>query len=1394
MPLVAGQSPFPAKQQQAPKAKARGGGTESASFEQAHPRGRGGLWIKKPGGGQQQVGTQAQLNQRLAQLGFSNIKAFQNAVGLDTSQGLDAATVWALQSADTDTLRSAMAGVKAAAAAKKTTTTTKKATSTTKTTAKKTTTTAASTTKTVTTSATSSAAGQHAVDANKLQVQAASDAKKAGAAKTVAEASKWSQAAEKNATNALAASNLAAAVAKKEPKNAQAQKDAKAAAASAKSAATAAKSAATALAGIKTREHTKQQAFNRLRLSQRGSQSAQITSRFRGAGGGGKASSSGSGMKLTAPKTSVRVLKYHAVTPTWRPPGEPPDLEPRIRALTPDPALALIEAPWSELLHPRGRGGEFIVSEHDIKAIGGSPWTHPGTGKTRYYLNNYHQIAGIKKQPGVKVFWEDNHIKVQGDLSDEDKHALGEGILSRVSALPPPKTAKDILGELHDATDMEQVGKNAADMAEGNRKYVVAKVVPGDGSPTKYMASLSDGRSVIHERPEIVAHAVVDHLNDESVSSARQDARPYFDLSGSLDMRRAQDMNTPGVSDEDAAKAWDDMQHAATGEGSKLPVPTARRENDGSLTVTTGAASIEAAKRHGVDGVPVNVNEYAPPDPGKIKPIEHKPIPGDKPTAFESKVCSKCGGEGKIFTYSNVLGGVCFKCGGRGRVLTKKGRAAQSYYNDLLSKRSDELAPGDKIYQEGVPGFTSSKWQTVTGLEHVPAEKVGSASIYDPKTESGAAAIAKAESEGALVQTRPDGSVSIKRAATRIKFDDGTSMDDSPSRKHRVARTADEKRDAIKQAKAYQDTLTQQGVPAKIKKKVQEAAVAIRKLQETTVAFGYGGDYSHSIIDARQTTPDTDQPIWNRAGIRVQTDLAIQDSRNLTQGPPAATTDLTIPDSRDLISQPTLLVMLNEAVEARKAAKDGFEFARARAREQLIRAKLDEVGWEEFLHPRGRGGKFAEKAGGLEAKIAKGWSLAGRAPTRKDEIDLHVSRAREWEGKAMQAHTPEMRDKLLKTATFHADEAERLRAGGKSKTGEFTEKRLSGHQALPDEAYLGKKIETPTEQPTERPGGLMSHPELDRLYGKRITDVPSAIGARPGKASGKRSSGHQALPDEAYLGKAKEQPFGAGPVTTRKGENIGHIVARPGTQQTDLHHPTGEWEAHHNEHGMIGVYPTSGEARSAIFAANRKGGGEPARKINSDAFDPGTKQTTKLTQSEAIDTLTKQHGYSQGDAKDLLRYVDDSAVPGWMYSAASRRDQARRRTQESTRWVEHEGERMLLSEVTKPAPPIPAPPPPKLQLKPQFQKAVHDHRVFKALRATYTRPPRMSGMDDTDTIASLVRMQKAGLVERSARGDWRRAAGANAPGTAPPAPPPVPVADPVGAPIDDPYAKATEGP
>jgi len=74
---------------------------------------------------------------------------------------------------------------------------------------------------------------------------------------------------------------------------------------------------------------------------------------------------------------------------------------------------------------------------------------------------------------------------------------------------------------------------------------------------------------------------------------------------------------------------------------------------------------------------------------------------------FERKNCGRCGGSGH-YSYNPKDGTVCFGCGGKGTKLTKKGKAANDYFNSLLETKSSDLKVGDSIWQENYNPYDHS--------------------------------------------------------------------------------------------------------------------------------------------------------------------------------------------------------------------------------------------------------------------------------------------------------------------------------------------------------------------------------------------------------------------------------------------------------------------------------------------------------------------------------------------------------------------------------------------------------------------------------------------------------------------------------------------------------------
>jgi hypothetical protein len=143
---------------------------------------------------------------------------------------------------------------------------------------------------------------------------------------------------------------------------------------------------------------------------------------------------------------------------------------------------------------------------------------------------------------------------------------------------------------------------------------------------------------------------------------------------------------------------------------------------------------------------------------------------------FENVPCPRCGGSGN-YSFCQMHGSTCFKCGGSGAVLTKRGRAAQNYLNDLRSVRADQLKPGDEIFDDGVPGFTRGGFGEVIFAGFVD---------------------------------------SLNGRVFRVKATN-VNWDTVPDHKFRLRRTKAAARELIEKALAYQGTLSKSGKEKKRK-------------------------------------------------------------------------------------------------------------------------------------------------------------------------------------------------------------------------------------------------------------------------------------------------------------------------------------------------------------------------------------------------------------------------------------------------------------------------------------------------------------------------------------------------------------------------------------------------
>lgn len=163
---------------------------------------------------------------------------------------------------------------------------------------------------------------------------------------------------------------------------------------------------------------------------------------------------------------------------------------------------------------------------------------------------------------------------------------------------------------------------------------------------------------------------------------------------------------------------------------------------------------------------------------------------------IETKPCSRCGGEGKLWHFSHVRGGTCFKCGGAKEVRTKRGEAANNYLIALRSKRADALVPGDLV-RESVgwnPSNSVTTFMTVASIEPLTMENATGWSIVDGQ------------------RTIPENHLKVELTHERHG---GLGTTWPVDKMCRVACTAEFKAETLTKALDYQDTLTQSGTVKK---------------------------------------------------------------------------------------------------------------------------------------------------------------------------------------------------------------------------------------------------------------------------------------------------------------------------------------------------------------------------------------------------------------------------------------------------------------------------------------------------------------------------------------------------------------------------------------------------
>ncbi len=159
----------------------------------------------------------------------------------------------------------------------------------------------------------------------------------------------------------------------------------------------------------------------------------------------------------------------------------------------------------------------------------------------------------------------------------------------------------------------------------------------------------------------------------------------------------------------------------------------------------------------------------------------------EKPEALrlERETCSRCGGSGQ-YSYCQMYGTTCFKCGGKKQVLTKRGAAANAYLLSLRSKAARELQAGDTILCDGM--FGKARWTKVTEARPGEVGRDGGSIING-------------------VTIPPE--IVINTVACKYSTNGDQSFRVFISREHEV--------ETLRQAIAYQNTLTKMGKPRKTK-------------------------------------------------------------------------------------------------------------------------------------------------------------------------------------------------------------------------------------------------------------------------------------------------------------------------------------------------------------------------------------------------------------------------------------------------------------------------------------------------------------------------------------------------------------------------------------------------
>lgn len=155
-------------------------------------------------------------------------------------------------------------------------------------------------------------------------------------------------------------------------------------------------------------------------------------------------------------------------------------------------------------------------------------------------------------------------------------------------------------------------------------------------------------------------------------------------------------------------------------------------------------------------------------------------------TVFETEVCSRCGGTGH---YSfNGEHSICYKCDGKKIALTKRGQAARQYYLDKRTITPEQVKVGDVISFYGMKRLTVAK---------ITLKQSGTA--INQKGEATPIEHYYFENKDGLTG-----------AVQKLKeYNKGGIWD------IRLLLSPEENEKLLKEALAYQETLTKQGKPRK---------------------------------------------------------------------------------------------------------------------------------------------------------------------------------------------------------------------------------------------------------------------------------------------------------------------------------------------------------------------------------------------------------------------------------------------------------------------------------------------------------------------------------------------------------------------------------------------------